>query len=150
MKKSGKDKNKEKKVDKGEVDKLKNQLARSLADYDNLRKRVEKEREVLENLISARIVTRMLPVYDMLEDAQKHLNDQGVAMVLGEFEKTLKDEGIEKIGVEKGDKFDENLHEAIETQGGGKKGTISEIVLTGWKLKETGQVVRPVKVKVYK
>ena len=148
MKKS--DKAKQKKGSKDEINELKNQLARSLADYDNLRKRIEKEKELLEGFISARVVTRMLPIFDMLTEAQKHLNDQGVAMVLTEFEKTLKDEGIGKIGIDKGEKFDENIHEALETIAGGKKGTIAEEVVTGWKLSRNGQVIKPAKVKVYK
>ncbi|OGM28362.1 nucleotide exchange factor GrpE [Candidatus Woesebacteria bacterium RIFCSPLOWO2_01_FULL_39_61] len=129
---------------------LKEQLARALADYDNLRKRVEKEKDVLEQLIGIKILTRMFPVYDMLFEAQEHLKDQGIAMIVVEFEKLLRDEGIEKIRVEKGQQFNENIHEAVEAVSGGKKGEIAEEVLTGWKFIGSNQAIRPAKVKVYK
>ena len=38
----------------------------------------------------------MLPVYDMLDRAQVHLNDSGLAIAMGEFEKVFGEEGIEK------------------------------------------------------
>ena len=129
---------------------LKGQLARALADYDNLRKRVEKEKDFLEQLIGIKILTRMFPVYDMLFEAQEHLKDQGIAMIIVEFEKLLRDEGIEKIRVEKGQQFNENIHEAVEAVSGGKKGEIAEEVLTGWKFTGSEQAVRPARVKVYK
>lgn len=138
---------------KAEVDVLKNQLARALADYDNLRKRVEREREEVGKLAKAMIVARLLPIYDMIEGAQKHLKDSGLAITIEEFIKVLKEEGIEKILVNAGDKFDEELHEAVEVIGqAGQKGSeekISEVILSGWRLTD-GPVIRHAKVKVEK
>ncbi|OGM18053.1 nucleotide exchange factor GrpE [Candidatus Woesebacteria bacterium RIFCSPHIGHO2_01_FULL_37_10] len=127
---------------------LKSQLVRALADYDNLRKRVEREKEDIKNFASLGIVIRLLPIYDMLQDAQKHLNDSGLAITIGELEKLLGEEGIEKIKVETGLKFDENIHEAVEIIKGADIGLIAESVLSGWKFKE-GPVIRAAKVKVY-
>jgi molecular chaperone GrpE len=131
---------------------LKEQLARALADYDNLRKRVEKEREDFEKTARARIITRVLPVFDMLEEVQKHLRDSGLAIALEEFERLINEEGVERIKTKKGDRFDENLHEVVETvadKGKDKKGKISEVRQSGWRFKE-GSIIRPVKVEVYK
>jgi molecular chaperone GrpE len=132
---------------------LKEQLARALADYDNLRKRVEREREDFGRLVNVRLVVRMLPVYDMLEGAQGHLNDTGIAITLEEFAKVLKEEGIEKIETKPGDKFDEEIHEAVEVEdppaGGKSQGKITKVILSGWKLID-GPVIRPVKVKAGK
>lgn len=136
-----------KKEDK-QVSDLRDQLARALADYDNLRKRIDKERGVFEKLIAAKFILRILPIYDMLVDAQEHLKDQGIEMILQEFTSTLKDEGVEKIKVEKGMKFDEDLHEVVETMKGGKKGEIAEVLVSGWKYVDDG-LIRPAKVKVY-
>ena len=130
------------------VDELRNQLARALADYDNLRKRSEIEREVLLKFSSERIITRVLPILDSLENAQKHLKDGGLAIIIVDFKKLLCDEMLEEISPKKGDIFNEELHEAIEACEGGKKGTILEVVLPGWKFKE-GPVLRHGKVKVY-
>lgn len=132
-------------------DDLKNQLARALADYDNLRKRIEREREEFGRLANLRLAARLLPVYDMLEGAQAHLSDSGLAITMEEFIKVLKDEGIEKIEVKVGDKFDEEVHEAVEVAktGRGKDGKITKIILAGWRIID-GPVIRPVKVKAGK
>jgi len=130
------------------VDELKNQLARALADYDNLRKRSELEREVLLKYSSERIVARILPLLDSIENAQKHLKDSGLAIIIADFKKLLYDEMLEEILPKKGDNFNEELHEAIEACEGGKKGTIAELILQGWKFMD-GPVLRHAKVKVY-
>ncbi|MEK7526050.1 MAG: nucleotide exchange factor GrpE [Patescibacteria group bacterium] len=131
-----------------EVNNLKNQLARALADYDNLNKRTLVERQNLSQISSLRIVIKLLPILDMLEDAQKHLADAGLAISTGEFKRILQEEGLEEIIPKIGDKFDENLEEVVEALEGGIEGKIAEVVLTGWKFKE-GLVVRHAKVKVY-
>ena len=137
-----------------EVDTLKNQLARALADYDNLRKRVEREREEVGKMAKAMIVARLLPVYDMIEGAQKHLKDSGLAITIEEFTKILKEEGIEKIEVKSGDRFDEELHEAIEvidspTSQKENEEKIREVILSGWRLTD-GPIIRHSKVRVEK
>lgn len=130
------------------IEELKNQLARALADYDNLRKRVESERELWIKFSGERILTKLLPVLDILESAQVHLKDQGLAIALGEFKKVFKDEGVEEIKPSVGDSFDHSVHEVVEAVSGGKRGTIAELVQVGWRFKE-GKVIRAAKVKVY-
>lgn len=136
-------------IKKDKQEDLKNQLARALADYDNLRKRIEREKGEFEKIANMKFAVKALSVFDMLEDAQKHLKDSGIALTLEELEKIFLEEGIEKIKAEVEDKFDEELHEAIEVVSGGKDGRISDIVLTGWKFMD-GFVIRPTKVKVGK
>lgn len=133
---------------------LESQLARALADYDNLRKRVEREREEYGAYAKVTLMARLLPVYDMLEGAQSHLKDSGLAITIEEFIKVLKEEGIEKIKAVPGDIFDEKLHEAVEVvdkkgKDSGKVGKIDELILSGWRLID-GPIIRPAKVKVFK
>jgi len=137
------------KTNEKKLEKANNQLARALADYDNLRKRIEREREGFEKVASARFAIKMLTVFDMIEEAQRHLKDSGIALTLEEFKKILEEEGIEKIEVGQGDKFDEEICEAVEVVKNGKGGKIVEVVLTGWKFSD-GPVIRPIKVKVSK
>lgn len=137
------------KVNGKELEKVKNQLMRALADYDNLRKRIERERERIEKIASVKFAVKMLTVFDMIEEAQRHLKDSGIALTLEEFKKILEEEGIEKIEVGQGDKFDEEICEAVEVVKNGKDGKIVEVVLTGWKF-NNGPVIRPIKVKVSK
>lgn len=138
-----------KKTKKSEFGDLENQLARALADYDNLRKRVEREREQVEKIAGAKFALKALSVFDMLEEAQKHLKDSGIALTIEEFEKVLKDEGIERIEAGPGTKFNEELHEAVEVVKARKDGKIADVVLTGWKFRD-GPVIRPTKVRVNK
>ena len=143
---------KKKKIEpkKKERDQLKEQLARALADYDNLRKRVEKGKESFEKNASLKIVLKMLPILDMLEQIQEHLKDPGLAIAINEYKDVLYSEGLEEIKSESGADFDENLQEVVETIKGGRKGEISEEVLVGWKYRDTIDiVVRPEKVKVF-
>ncbi len=137
------------KITKKELEKVKNQLMRALADYDNLRKRIEREREGFEKIASIKFAVKMLTVFDMIEEAQRHLKDSGIALTLEEFKKILEEEGIEKIKMGLGDKFDEEICEAVEVVKNGKDGKIVEVVLTGWKFSD-GPVIRPIKVKVSK
>jgi molecular chaperone GrpE len=132
-----------------ELEDLKGMLARALADYDNLSKRVERERQDLGKLASVSVIIKLLPVLDNLESAQVHLKDQGLAISIIEFKKVLNEEGLTEIKPGIGNKFDENIMEAIEVVHGERDNMISEVVLTGWKF-EDGTVVRHAKVKVSK
>ncbi|HJX59194.1 nucleotide exchange factor GrpE [Candidatus Woesebacteria bacterium RBG_19FT_COMBO_47_8] len=129
---------------------LKAQLARALADYDNLVKRVEREKYEFEKKANLKLAIRLLPVLDILKQAQRHLGDPGIAITIVQFEDALKAEGIEEINVAPGDNFDTQLHEAVEVVEEGKgKGKIKEIVMTGWRF-NGGSVIRHAKVKVSK
>ncbi|OGM11731.1 nucleotide exchange factor GrpE [Candidatus Woesebacteria bacterium RBG_16_34_12] len=134
------------------VEELKNQLARALADYDNLRKRVDFEIDERTKVVKARFILRLLSIYDMLVNAQRHLSDPGLAIISEEFKNLLKDEGVEEIKVNPKDEFNQDLFEvveAVESNDEQEAGRIKEVVLSGWKF-SNGTVVRPVKVKVYR
>lgn len=151
MAKSGQPDKKEKKGVKGssELEVVKSMLARALADYDNLSKRIEREKEALTKLASLSVLSRLLPILDNLELAEEHLEDPGLAISIGEFKKVLNDEGLTEIKPSVGDEFDENTMEVVEITVGKSNNVISEVVLKGWKF-EDGQVIRHAKVKVSK
>jgi molecular chaperone GrpE len=142
-----------------EVVLLKNQLARVLADYDNLRKRTEEEKALWVKFSTQRVLTTLLSILDNFEFSQKHLNDPGLAIAIGEFKKLLGEEGLEEIVPKEGEDFDHNLHEAVESvevKEPGKEGKVAELLLPGWKFKESEEilpvgrsVIRHAKVKVY-
>jgi len=141
-------KNQREKVNE-EAELLKSQLIRTLADYDNLVKRVEREREILGKVASISILTKLFPVLDNLENAQEHLQDPGLSICIGEFKKVLSEEGLTEINPKIGEEFDEKVMEAIEVTAGEKDNVISEVVLKGWKFND-GEVIRHAKVKVSK
>lgn len=134
-----------------EIKLLKNQLARVLADYDNLKKRSDEERMSMYKFISISYVSRVLPILDSLREAQNHLNDTGIAIIIGQIETLLKEDGFTEIVPKVGEVFDETTCEAVETVETKEKednNNISKLVLSGWKYDNS--VVRFAKVEVYK
>ena len=89
-----------------ELETMKSMLARALADYDNLSKRVDRERADLGKIASVGILARLLPVLDNLENAQRHLGDAGLAIGIAEFQKVLSEEGLNEIKPKIGEAFD--------------------------------------------
>lgn len=132
-----------------EAELLKSQLARTLADYDNLVKRTERERSDLFKMASVGIINKLLPILDNLESANNHLKDAGLAISIGEFKRILSEEGLNEVRPEIGSEFDENTMEAIEIVKGEADNTVSEVVLTGWKYLDN-TMIRHAKVKVIK
>ncbi|MBI4029003.1 MAG: nucleotide exchange factor GrpE [Candidatus Blackburnbacteria bacterium] len=124
-------------------------LARALADYQNLVKRVDRERVEIYTRASKNIIEELIPVLDLLSRAQKHLKDPGLEMALGQFRQVLERYGVEEIEAKEGIVFDASLHEAVETVEGGEVGKIAQVAQAGYKWKE-GMVLRPAKVVVYK
>src|SRR3990167_10362322 len=118
-----------------ETETLKGQLARALADYDNLRRRTDEEKTLWIKFASGTIITKLLTILDMIESAQEHLKDQGLAIAVLEFKKVLDEEGVVEIMPKVGDEFNHELHEAIESVEGDKKGKIAEVMVSGWKYK---------------
>jgi len=138
------------KKDNVEVDALKMQLARALADYDNLQKRVDREQLEIKNRVRSQFLAQLLPAIDLLYDVQKHFNDPGLALCISQFEEAILDQRIAKIAPNEGDDFDENFHDAVDTiSDNEKKNKIAEVVKNGWMF-VAGSVIQPAKVKVYK
>jgi len=135
-----------------EIEILKDQLTRALADYDNLRKRTEEEKRLWISFSSQKILSKLLPILDALQESLKHTKDQGLALALSDFKNILKEEGLEEINPKKGDDFNHDLMEAIdtsETEDKNMNNKIESLLMSGWKFNE-GPVVRHAKVKVFK
>lgn len=131
---------------------LKGQLARALADYANLQKRSDEDRGSMYKLASISFMTKILPILDNLKQAQNHVNDSGIAIIIGQLETLAKEEGFEEIKINVGDEFNEATSEAIDivdTLEENENNKVSEVVLTGWKYSD-GTTVRHARVKVYK
>jgi len=131
-----------------EIDNLKNQLVRALADYQNQNKRFQEERQQIFTAASQNVLENLIPVLDILEKAQEHLKDQGLELAIGQFKKVLSDEGLEEIVPKLHNPFDHESMEVVESVTGEEKGTVAEVVLNGWKFRD-GKVVRFAKVKVF-
>ena len=100
-----------------ELDDLTDRYKRILAEFENHKKRSQKEREGLYNSILGDIIEVMLPILDNLENAAKvETSDEnykkGVELVLKQFQDVLKSKGVEEIKA-LGETFDPELHEAV-------------------------------------
>lgn len=135
------------KTKSNEAMELKTQLARVLADYDNLRKRTEAEKSIWLKFAKQELLIKLLPILDTLEIAQDHLKDKGLELSINQFRNVLKEEGVVEIGE---GKFDENQHEAIDiekTENENEDGLISKTLSRGYKFSD-GTVIRHAKVRV--
>lgn len=153
-------KSKSKNINNEEFENMKNQLARAMADYANLQKRTDEERGTMFKLASISFMTKILPIIDNLKQAQNHVKDSGIAIIIGQLETLAKDEGFEEIKINVGDKFDETtseVTEVLETKDEKDNNMISEVVQSGWKYNDPprlgeagGTIVRHARVKVFK
>ncbi|NLH00754.1 MAG: nucleotide exchange factor GrpE [Clostridiales bacterium] len=118
---------KRKKKDKlaEDLEKLQQELAaekdkylRMLAEYDNYRKRSQRERECVYSDVRADTVALFLPVYDNLERALKQETcdaaySKGVEMIMSQFKEILQKLGVTEIEASVGTAFDPAVHNAV-------------------------------------
>lgn len=130
----------------------KEKYLRLCAEYDNFRKRSQKERESLYTDIKADTLLKFLPVYDNLERAlaQSTADEayrKGVEMIMTQFNTTLEKLGITEIEA-LGKTFDPNMHNAVmhvEDENFGENEVV-EVFQKGFKLND--KVIRFAMVKV--
>ena len=128
-------------------------LQRLKAEFDNYRKRVERDRQAQHEAGVRDVVVDLLPVIDNLERAVAALDgagDQivaGVEMVRGQLAGLLSGRGVEEIAAH-AEPFDPNVHEAIANHPTGEHaaGTVVHVSEKGYRLGES--VIRPAKVVV--
>ena len=116
-----------------------NSFLRLAAEYDNFRKRSQKEKDASYTNGKAATLAKLLPVYDNLERAMNQPTEdtaykKGVEMPLQGLVKIFTDLGVEVYG-EPGDEFDPNLHNAvmhIESEDLGEN-TIAQVFQKGFK-----------------
>ena len=131
---------------------LKNQLLRTAAEYDNYRKRSQKEKESLYTDIRSETVEKFLPVYDNLERAlaqetQDAAFKKGVEMTMNQLVSVMEKLGVVSFGAA-GEVFDPQLHNAVmhvEDEALGEN-VIAEVFQKGFKVGD--KVVRFAMVKV--
>lgn len=146
----------EKKEEKAEVKEeapvFDDRYLRLMAEYDNYRKRSQKEKDELYAVIKADTVAKFLPVYDNLERAlNQHTDDEayykGVEMIMTQFNSIMEKFGVTEIKA-LGEKFDPALHNAVMHEDNEEKGEneIVQVFQKGFMLGE--KVIRFAMVKV--
>jgi molecular chaperone GrpE len=138
-----------------QIDELNARVLRLTADYDNYRKRAQREKEDVRQFSNQGLLEKLLPVLDNFEmaitavkEADPSIKD-GVQMIYDQLFAVLKDSGMEPIDA-MGEAFDPNLHEALsqEETTNANEGTVVQQVQRGYKLNE--RLVRPARVVVAK
>lgn len=135
---------------------LKDKYLRSVAEFDNYRKRMLKEKTELILNGGEKVITAILPVLDDMERAIENGKKTGDAAVLQEgmeliyqkLMKTLEGQGVKKMDTTDAD-FNTDVHEAIAMvpgMGDDKKGKVIDCVQTGYTLND--KVIRHAKVAV--
>ena len=135
-----------------QIDELNDKLLRTLAEYDNYRKRSIKEKDAIYPQAKADTVEKFLPIIDNFERAmQTECSDEafkkGIEMIFQSFIKTMTDLSVEEIGKE-GETFNPDLHNAVmhvedENYGGN---VVAQVLQKGYKIGD--RVVRYAMVKV--
>ncbi|RDY71991.1 nucleotide exchange factor GrpE [Halobacillus trueperi] len=138
-----------------EKEEINNRLLRLQADYDNFRRRTQKEKEADRKYRSQSLVEELIPALDNFEralqvevdgDAAKNFAD-GMKMVYDQFKAALEKEGVEEIPA-KGEEFDPHMHQAIMQveDENYESNIVIEELQKGYRLKD--RVIRPSMVKV--
>ena len=125
------------------------------ADFDNMRRRTQLDREAAEKYRAQKLLTELLPVIDNLERAlQVEVTSEdavslykGIEMVHKTLIDATKQEGLELIPAE-GEAFDPNVHQAVMQESDSEKetGIVLKELQKGYKLKD--RVLRPSMVSV--
>lgn len=126
---------------------------RTLAEYDNYRKRSVREKEQAYADSKAAVLTELLPVLDNFEraagnkDAAPADYQKGVDMIFNQFTEIFKKLGVEAYG-EAGDTFDPNIHSAVmhTEEDGAPENSVTDVFSKGYRLGE--KILRPAVVKV--
>ena len=138
---------------KAELESKNDLLLRTAAEFDNFKKRTERERLTVAEFAKANIIKELLPILDNIDRAES-LEDKsgedyikGIEMIVKQFTALGEKLGIVELAHE-GDAFDPNCHEAVmhiedETLG---ENVIAEVLQKGYKIGDT--VIRPAMVKV--
>lgn len=127
---------------------------RALAEFQNYKKRVERDREADQAMMKGDLIRNFLPILDDLERALQNrpVEDawtEGIMLIQRKLQAILESEGLKRIEAE-GQPFDPNFHEAIsqEPVDGTDSGRVIAIVQNGYMLGE--RVIRPALVRVAK
>ena len=141
-----------------EKEKFLNSLLRVRADFENYKKRSERENSKYKSYVMEALLKKLVDHYDDLVRALKLIKmlenmdgiKKGFELIVRNFEKLLAEEGVKPMNSE-GEKFDPYKQEVVLVEEGQKnlpENTILEEITKGYYLND--KILRPAKVKIYK
>lgn len=144
-----------------ELEALRDQFLRRAADYDNARKRLQKEREEFTKHSQEKLLKDLLPILDNFERALAHSQPAdktpaegpanhalvaGIQLIWKQLHNILTLHGLKRISCE-GQPFDPHLHETVDQiEEAGPEGIVVKELVAGYLLHD--RVLRPAKVRI--
>ena len=119
-------------------DELNDKYLRMMAEYDNFRKRSQRERDGIYASAYEEALKEFLPMSDNLQRSLAYAGTEnfakGIEMIVNQFSDTLKKLGIEEYG-KRGDPFDPNIHNAVMRTDDDSLGenTVAEVLQKGYR-----------------
>ncbi len=137
---------------KAELDAKNDQLLRTAAEFDNFKKRTEREKSSVAEFAKAGLIKQLLPIIDNIDraaaaDKESAEYVKGIEMIVKQFESIVTNFNIEEIA-KVGDQFDPHLHEAVMHIENAELGenVITDVLQKGYKIGDT--VIRAAMVTV--
>jgi molecular chaperone GrpE len=127
-----------------ERDDFRDQMLRTRADFENYRKRVQRELSEARDAGASALAGKLIEVLDTVDLALAHDPSDAVAQIAGALFDTLGKEGLERIDA-LGAPFDPEVHDAVVHEEGDGPAEVIEVLRSGWKW--NGRVVRAAMVK---
>lgn len=133
------------------LDEMNDKYLRLFSEFDNFRKRTQKERLELFKTASEDVIVALLPVLDDFERALKSVDEnhkEGIELIYNKFNNTLQQKGLQCMD-SMGNEFDTDFHEAITNipaPSPDMKGKVVDVIEKGYKLND--KVIRFAKVVV--
>lgn len=139
-----------------DLESTKDSWLRSRAEFDNYKKRVQRDSARTYQDAMASTLKTFLSASDDLERALKNKPESkevegwvnGIELILQKLNNQMKNQGVERMDTKPGDEFDPNIHEAItqEEHPEYKEGQIIEVVQPGYRISD--RIIRPAMVRV--
>ena len=129
-----------------QLEELKDLMQRVQADFENHKKRADKEKGEIVKYANQKIILDLLPALDSFEAALAN-SDEGVKILYAQIMNILKTYGVKKMET-KEQQFNPDMHEAMFTEEGEEDDIITDELQSGYVMNDL--VVRPAKVKISK
>ncbi|WP_212113151.1 nucleotide exchange factor GrpE [Candidatus Shikimatogenerans silvanidophilus] len=130
--------------------KEKDKFIRLFADFENYKKRIQKERLEIIEFSNKNIIIQLLSILDDFNRGNEEINKiKGIILIKEKFENILKKYGVKKMSIKVGDNFNTDLHESITQIKSNSKnliGKIVDVIESGYFLKN--KVIRHAKVVI--
>lgn len=137
-----------------EMKKSQENWKRTLADFDNFKKRTEKSNAEFRKFCVEGFVLEILPVLDNFEMAVDHIPEEnqnggwvtGIMHIQTQLIKVLEEQGVKEIPTEAGDEVNEKIHHVISGKAKKGKGRVKKVLKKGYKIDD--RVIRPANIEV--